>query len=124
MSILNGARYYFPQPIPLKKRLKDVLEPVVDECYYINDIQVQKVLNSSFAQERNRLQSTIAGACLARDWKDPKLVCVGALSGGVWDARNESTKRVYDPDGIAPTQNCCEGGGLQTKIVEPNNPKE
>ena len=71
VSILDeAARYYFPKPIPLKKRLKDVLEPVVDECYYINDIQVQKVLNSSFAQERNRLQ------------------------------------------------NCCEGGGLQTKIVE------
>ena len=120
VSILDeAARYYFPQPIPLKKRLKDVLEPVVDECYYINDIQVQKVLNSSFAQERGRLQTAIAGEARARDWKDPKLVCVGALSGGVWDARNESTKRVYDPDGIAPTQNCCEGGGLQTKIVEP-----
>lgn len=52
----ESARFYFPQPIPLKKRLKDVLEPVVDEKYYINDIQVQKVLNSSFAQERNRLQ--------------------------------------------------------------------
>lgn len=120
VSILDDeARYYFPKPIPLKKRLKDVLEPVVDECYYINDIQVQKVLNSSFAQERNRLQQEVAGACLARDYKDPKLVCVGALSGGVWDARNDSTKRVYSADGIAPTQNCCEGGGLQTKIVEP-----
>lgn len=120
VSILDeAARYYFPKPIPLKKRLKDVLEPVVDECYYINDIQVQKVLNSSFAQERNRLQNGIAGEARARDYKDPKLVCVGSLQGGAWDARNESTKRVYDPDGIAPTQNCCEGGGLQTKIVEP-----
>ena len=120
VSILDeAARYYFPKPIPLTKRLKDVLEPVVDECYYINDIQVQKVLNSSFAQERNRLQQEVAGACLARDYKDPKLVCVGSLQGGVWDARNDSTKRVYSADGIAPTQHCCEGGGLQTKIVEP-----
>jgi DNA (cytosine-5)-methyltransferase 1 len=91
VSILDEAvRYYFPVSIPLKKRLKDVLEPVVDECYYINDIQVQKVLNSSFAQERNRLQDSIAGACLARDYKDPKLVCVGSLQGGVWDVKEPS----------------------------------
>ena len=120
----EAARFYFPKPIPLTKRLKDVLEHVVDECYYINDIQVQKVLNSSFAQERNRLQQEVAGEARARDYKDPKLVCVGSLQGGVWDARNDSTKRVYSADGIAPTQNCCEGGGLQTKIVEPNNQKE
>lgn len=72
VSILDeAARYYFPQPIPLKKRLKDVLEPVVDECYYINDIQVQKVLNSSFAQERNRLQNGIA--CGTQGTKAPSV---------------------------------------------------
>lgn len=41
------------------------------------------------------------------------------LSGGVWDKRHESARRVYDPNGVAPTQNTCEGGGLETKIIEP-----
>ena len=36
VSILGGGYYQFPQPIPLKKRLKDVLEQNVDEKYYIN----------------------------------------------------------------------------------------
>lgn len=36
VSILGGGNYQFPNPIPLIKRLKDVLEPVVDEKYYIN----------------------------------------------------------------------------------------
>jgi site-specific DNA-cytosine methylase len=30
----------------------------------------------------------------------------------------ESANRVYDINGIAPTQNTCGGGGLQTKILE------
>ena len=30
ISILGGGQYLFPNPIPLDKRLKDILEPVVD----------------------------------------------------------------------------------------------
>ena len=36
VSILGGGQYHFPDPIPLTKRLKDVLEQNVDEKYYIN----------------------------------------------------------------------------------------
>lgn len=38
VSILDdNARYYFPQPFKLEKRLKDVLETNVDEKYYLSD---------------------------------------------------------------------------------------
>ena len=33
--------------------------------------------------------------------------------------RHESACRVYDPQGIAPAQNTCGGGGLETKILVP-----
>lgn len=33
--------FYFPQPIPLKKRLKDVLEKNVDDKYYLSDKMLQ-----------------------------------------------------------------------------------
>lgn len=36
VSILGGGSYQFPEPIKLEKHLKDVLEPVVDEKYYIS----------------------------------------------------------------------------------------
>lgn len=36
VSILGGGNYQFPDPMPLTKRLKDVLEQNVDEKYYIN----------------------------------------------------------------------------------------
>lgn len=37
MSILGCGQYLFPNPIKLEKRLKDVLEPVVDEKYYLSN---------------------------------------------------------------------------------------
>ena len=37
VSILDGGKYLFPEPIPLEKKLKDVLEKEVDEKYYISD---------------------------------------------------------------------------------------
>ena len=36
VSILGGGQYLFPNPIPLEKRLKDILEPYVDEKYYLS----------------------------------------------------------------------------------------
>lgn len=45
VSILGGGHYQFPEPIPLTKRLKDVLEPVVDEKYYLSDKIIQGFLH-------------------------------------------------------------------------------
>ena len=32
--------FEFPEPIPLEKRLKDILESVVDEKFYLSDEQI------------------------------------------------------------------------------------
>lgn len=37
VSILGGDKYSFPAPIPLDKKLKDVLEKNVDEKYYLSE---------------------------------------------------------------------------------------
>lgn len=45
VSILNCERqFHFPKPMPLTKRLKDVLEENVDEKYYLKDSQVQRIV--------------------------------------------------------------------------------
>lgn len=36
--------YKFPSPVPLQKRLKDMLEPCVDEKYYLNADKVEKLI--------------------------------------------------------------------------------
>lgn len=90
MISLYGDYYYeFPQPIPLKLRLKDMLEDEVDERYYLSDEAVQKILNSDFSQEQSRIQS--GGLCqtlCARDYKGPPCVAVqlGAVAGAALTA--------------------------------------
>lgn len=49
VSILGCGQYLFPNPIKLEKRLKDVLEPVVDEKYYLSKKMVDYFTNNSKA---------------------------------------------------------------------------
>lgn len=46
-----------------------------------------------------------------------KVACT--LDEGKWARMHEQSRRVFDTDAIAPTQHCCGGGNLETKIAEP-----
>src|SRR5690554_298952 len=45
ISILGEYNYNFPKPFKLKKRLKDYLEDVVDEKYYLSDKQIEQIVS-------------------------------------------------------------------------------
>ena len=45
VSILGGGQYLFPNKIKLEKRLKDILEPVVDEKYYLSDKTIENFIS-------------------------------------------------------------------------------
>ena len=52
VSILDeDASFHFPEPFPLKKRLKDVLEEEVDERYYLKDDAVSGIMGNLEAGE-------------------------------------------------------------------------
>lgn len=44
VSILGGGQYLFPNKIKLEKKIKDILEPVVDEKHYISGRFVNQLL--------------------------------------------------------------------------------
>ena len=48
-----------------------------------------------------------------------KCNCVGML-GGKYEKNHDSARRVYDTNGVAPTQTTCGGGNLETKIIDDN----
>ena len=74
---VNTKSFTFPETIPLTTRLKDMLEKNVDEKYYLPDDRIEKILNSTFMQEKKRIQMTdVCDTLLARDWKDPECVPV------------------------------------------------
>lgn len=58
VSLLGDFYYEFPQPKPLKKRLKDLLDSNVEEKYYISEKNVEKCLQTVNV-ERKRLATQL-----------------------------------------------------------------
>ena len=56
VSILGCGQYLFPNPIKLEKRLKDVLEPVVDEKYYLSLDKVDKLVMNMDKEVSNTIR--------------------------------------------------------------------
>lgn len=67
-SFLGEYNYHFPQPIPLKKKLKDYLEDNVDEKYYINnekaDKLIKQLIDSSTLPQHNLDRQTDRQTCI------------------------------------------------------------
>lgn len=77
VSILGDGDFKFFEPIPLKKRLKDVLEEDVDEKYYLSDEQVAKLADSKYDQNKrfyntNGLSPTIS--TMGGGQRQPKII--------------------------------------------------
>ena len=49
----GGANYYFPEPIPLARKLRDVLEDCVDARYYLNPEKVQEFVGKNLVKIRD-----------------------------------------------------------------------
>ena len=58
VSILGDYSFKFPEPIELKKAMKDYLEDEVDEKYYINNEKAQKLIQKLI--DNGTLANTIA----------------------------------------------------------------
>jgi DNA (cytosine-5)-methyltransferase 1 len=61
VSILGDYNYVFPKPIPLKLKLKDLLEDNVDEKYYLSDKMINYVLNRTPLGEKDNYAGNIIG---------------------------------------------------------------
>lgn len=169
-----GLTYHFPKAFTLEKRLRDYLEPVVDEKYYLSDKFIKGCIDHcdrkqsegcgfkfepTFGEGIAKAISTLAGcrqtdnfiiepmasvhpfshkfefnpktsikpiapALRATDYKcppvvwEPRVMQVGNIWPDTEKFKNRTMGRVYNPDGISPTINCCGGGDREPKIVE------
>lgn len=132
VSIRNDldVDFKFPEPRELTIRLKDVLEPQVDEKYYLSDEQVSKIelwenrqiengrgfrFNAHDGDDIATTMTTSADRpSTSNYYKSPKEVRVaGNLNHYNYDKMN----RVYDTDGSAPTVDTMSGGSREPKIV-------
>lgn len=78
VSILGDYSFEFPAAIPLTSKLKDVLDEIVDEKYYLSDTQIDKMKKTNFTTAKYERRVThsdcVMSTLMARDYKDPKCV--------------------------------------------------
>lgn len=149
VSILGGGQYQFPEPIPLMKRLKDVLEQNVDEKYYLSDEIVKRFVKSTenpkypFGKEYKVLGSTssnfeedktksrqwvmsadgVSPTLDATQYKSPKQFLEPMVMQEPMNlypiSGSPQAGRVYNTQGISPAMDTCQGGNRMPKIIEP-----
>lgn len=115
--------YKFPDPVVLTKRLKDVLEPQVDEKYYLSD-KLLKRLPFQLKKHYSTLDADVAGTETERQY--------ASLNGNhvseqnvmqepmnlYPNSGNPQAGRVYNTQGISPAMDTCQGGNRMPKITE------
>ncbi len=116
----NHTPFVFPEKQELKLRLRDMIDEVVDEKYYLKESTIRSIINSTFNSRRDSIKSGdgVANTLMARDWKGPQCVQVGEVVGEKWDKMHDISRRVYEPSGISPTVHCQQGGNTELKIAE------
>lgn len=140
VSILGKHSYYlFPQPIPLKTRLKDMLEDNAEKKYYLSDKMIsffstnnekmkQRGNGFSFVVQKSNeadICNSITTRCGSRmtdtfieqvNTEETKIKRIGGMYG-------QTTRwGVYDKDGIAPTITASMGmGGGHIPMIKTDN---
>lgn len=112
--------FVFPKHKELTIRLRDMIDEAVDERFYLKESTIRSILRSTFNSRRDSIRpgDGLANTLLARDWRGPQCVQVGEVVGSKWDKMHDISKRVYEPNGIAPTVHCQQGGNTELKIAE------
>lgn len=142
VSILGDYYYEFPKTIPLKLRLKDMLEKEVDEKYYlsdstINNLELHRIRHKEKGNgfgwkptDGNGIANTLKTESGYRPDSNfiieetNKCNCIGTLQGGKWDKMHDINKRVYLSNGLSPTITTCEGVRRELKIAIPSAVKK
>lgn len=117
-DIDNGI-FAFPDGFPLEKRLKDLLEEIVEQKYFLTDSAVTFVTNPTKTNKYTSIDGDVSMCLTGRypyvtdDASPDRIEMLGLL-----DMKgNEQVRRVYGINGISPTLNTMQGGHRQPKVL-------
>lgn len=117
VSILGDYSYSFPKPFKLEKRLKDYLEDVVDEKYYLSDKQVEQI--TSWKAQQDPIEN-------AKTSNDEHIQTITAKSNTSMNSSmlliKEATKQGYaiaeDGDGVYINRPHQKRGVVQKEMIQ------
>jgi DNA (cytosine-5)-methyltransferase 1 len=133
VSILGNYYYEQPKPIPLEKRLKDYLEPNVDESYYLSDKMLNFFQENSIKNEskgngfrfKPKDNESVANAIttLAGNRMDDNFVGTSVRLGGIFDnyKGKHQAGSIWSKNALSPTIDTMQGGYRQPMIMIPES---
>lgn len=110
--------YEWPEPVPLTRRLKDVLEDEVDEKYYINNEKADRLIQD--LEERG----VIGNETVKTNGKDIVKKIDIATTFSARDSKGFSESFQCMNGVVERTENSCGGGGRKCVDLTVNSPKE
>jgi len=131
---IDDYSFEFPEPIELKLRLKDLMDEVVEEKYYLSDAQLKHIIEngnmnchpSGKGQNGKVYVGNIAPTLTTGKGEGPKVLAtdedtmqciqVGQMYGTEVEP-NPQAGRIYDSRGISPTLDTCSGGNRMPKVI-------
>lgn len=128
---VDSDTFAFPQKTPLRLRVKDFLEPEVEEKYYIDTDRARELIRKLAAEgrlpergmagklgehETDRVwtENAITQSLKSSDYKNPVKIALKQIG----ETGPHQTDRVYDSDGCCLTLNTAQGGQKQPKILD------
>lgn len=139
VSILGEYSYKFPKPIPLKLKLKDLLEENVDEKYYLSDKMIKYIsadnqkwtgnngealINKTYASTLNTNEGSRrcdASNYISEDVEENYNLKTKVIRKyGIFDKKGKTHQAgsVYDKNGLSPTLDTASGSYRQPMIEE------
>lgn len=113
-------RFGYPKPTDNSKRLVDILEEKIDEKYFLTKKQAEKLLDSSYHSDRDRIKNKqdAGGTLTATNARHPACAILQL------NKPKHSSNRVYSEIGLSPTLRAGIGGNAKgSVIVQINSPK-
>jgi len=112
-ALAGKVKYYFPKPLPLEKRLKDVLEDKVDEKYYLSDKMLEYFQQVNADESHNHKFKPTDGGGTASTVKAKDIDADSNFVMTEGMCSNSQDGVVVNKGGIAPCHtaghgNCCK----------------
>lgn len=111
--------FNFPKTIPLKLRLKDILEDEVDEKYYLSEKMINGFLNKGNGFEKcfkPKNSESILANCITTSPTDNVSANYIECIGNVNPSGNGMNGNVFSDEGLCPTLTTNKGEGVKVMI--------
>ena len=119
--------FEFPEPFPLEKKLKDILDDEVDEKYYLSEDRLDVIYKWEQRQKENGRgfrfdvkngdsvgRAVTTGSDRPTETNYVKVERIGGLYDK--DGKTHQAGSIYEVGGVAPTLSTMQGGNLEPMV--------